>query len=92
MQKTNETIKEKPITMRYTNQQVTSYKLISLRVALIAWVTSYELLLLHELWVIVYCTSYELLFITPVTNYFLHTTYGLIFICKLQVTFNYELQ
>ena len=51
--------------------RVTSYKLISLRVAFIARVTSYELLLiarvtsyclLYELRDTVYCTSYELLF------------------------------
>ena len=33
----------------YTNKRVTSYELISLRVAFIARVTSYELFLLHEL-------------------------------------------
>ena len=54
--------------MSYTNQRVTSYELISLRVAFIARVTSYfyctsyELLLLYELRVIVYRSSYELLF------------------------------
>ena len=41
---------------------------------------SYELLLLHELRVIVYCTSYELLFTARVTSYFLHTSYELPFI------------
>ena len=48
---------------------------------------SYELLLFHELRVIVYCTSYELLFIARVTSYFLYTSYGLIFICELRFTF-----
>ena len=43
----------------------------------------YELLLLHELRVIVYCTSYELLFIARVTSYFLHTSYELLFIARV---------
>ena len=36
----------------------------------------YELLLLHELRVIVYCTSYELLFIARVTSYILTMSYN----------------
>ena len=42
---------------------LTDYDLISLRIAFIAWVKSYELFLLYELRVTVYCTSYELLLI-----------------------------
>ena len=44
---------------------------------------SYELLLLHELRVIVYCMSYELLFIARVTSYFSHTSYKLLFIAQV---------
>ena len=49
--------------------QVTSYELISLRVAFIAGVASY---FLHA--------SYELLFTARVTSYFLHASYELLFI------------
>ena len=52
--------------------RATSYKLISLRVALIARVTCY---FLHA--------SYELLFIGRVGSYFLHTTYKLLFIAQV---------
>ena len=52
--------------------RATSYKLISLRVALIARVTCY---FLHA--------SYELLFIGRVGSYFLHTSYKLLFIAQV---------
>ena len=44
---------------------------------------SYELLLLHELRVIVYFTSYELLFIARVMSHFLHASYELLFIARV---------
>ena len=44
---------------------------------------SYELLLLHELRVIVYCKSYELLFTARGMTYFLHTSYELLFIARV---------
>ena len=74
--------------------QVTSYELISLRVAFIARVMSYDLVLLHELRVTFYirfasycyyyCTSYELLFMARVTSCCL--------LHESRVYFNYELQ
>ena len=75
----------------YTNQRVTSDQLISLRLAFIARVTSYDLFLLHKLRVTFcirvtsyyYCTSYKLLFIARFTSYFLHTSYELLFIARI---------
>ena len=63
--------------------RVTSYELISLRVAFIARVMSY---FLH--------TSNELLFIAQVTSYFLHMSYELLFIARFMSYFlhtSYEL-
>ena len=60
--------------------QVTSYELISLRVAFIA--TSCELRFIFIARVTSYFlhTSYELLFIARLTSYFIHTSYELLFI------------
>ena len=82
--------------------RVTSYELLSLRVALVARVTSYQLLLLHELQVTFYIqiTSYRLLyelqvnFIARVTSRFLHGRYELLFISRVTSYFSrtsYEL-
>ena len=74
----------------YTNQRVTSYELISLGVAFIARVASYELFLLHELRV-TFCiqvTSYCLLHELRVTFYMRVTNYC--FFDELRVTFTIQ--
>ena len=65
--------------------RVTSYELISLRVAFIARVTSYELRVIFIARVTSYFLhrSFELLFIARVTSYFLHTSYELLFIARV---------
>ena len=54
-----------------------NYKLFSLRVAFIAWVTSYFYYTSYEL---ILHTSYYLLFIARVTRYFFYASYELMFI------------
>ena len=82
--------------------QVTSYELISLQVAFISRVTSYELFSLHELRVTFcirvtsYCLLHELrvTFITRVTSYCFFTSYELLFIPRVTSYFlhtSYEL-
>ena len=73
--------------MWYTNQQIRSYELMSLRVAFIARLTSYELFLLYKLWVIfcVRVTSYCLLHELQATFYIRVTSYCLLH--ELQITF-----
>ena len=74
-------------TQWYTNQRVTRYELMSLRVSFIARVMSYELFLLQELRV-TFCIrvmSYCLLYELPVTFIARVTSYGLL--CELRVTF-----
>ena len=69
--------------------RVTSFELISLRVAFIARVTSYHLFLLHELLftcelrVTVYCSSYELLFTYELRVTVYCTSYELLFITRV---------
>ena len=84
----------------YTNQRVPSSKLFSLRVALIARVTSYFLCANYELrfslefWVNVYCTSYELLLIYESLVTIYCTSCKLLYAYELRVTFHcqsYEL-
>ena len=58
--------------------RATSYKLISLRVAFIARVTSYECYF--------YCTSYELLFARELRATIYWTSWELLFTYELQVT------
>ena len=85
----------------YTNQRVTSYELISLRVVFIAQVTSYKLFLLHELRVI-FCirvTSnylwHELryFFIARVTGYWLlHELRVTVYCTSYELLCAYELR
>ena len=53
---------------------------------------SYELLLQHELRVIVYGTSQELLFTARVTSYLLHTSSEFYLLQSYEFISNYELQ
>ena len=62
-------------TQWYTNQRVTRYELMSLRVSFIARVMSYELFLLHEL---------RVTFCIRVTGWFLYASHELLFNYELQ--------
>ena len=75
----------------YTNQRVTSYELISLRVVFIAQVrvtsyfycTSYELLFAYELRVTIYCTSYDIFLLHELQVIDYCTSYELLFIAPV---------